>query len=164
MINFDIIVEIPKGSRNKYEYDKINKCIRLDRIIYSSIKYPVDYGYIPNTISKDGDPLDVLLCLTEATIPGCLVNVKPISIFYMSDDKKDDEKILCVPISDPNYNYWNDLCDIPNHTKIEIEQFFKTYKNLENKEVIIKGWGDNIEAISMYNKCKNQYKKNLNNK
>lgn len=149
-IIFDVFIEIPKGSRNKYEFDKKTGTIRLDRIIHSSMRYPTDYGYIPNTLSQDGDPLDVLVCLTDATIPGCIIKVKPIAVFYMSDDKGNDEKILCVPISDPNYNYWNDINFIPNHTKKEIEHFFKRYKDLENKNVIINGWGGVNDAIKVY--------------
>lgn len=154
---FDVLIEIPKGSRNKYEFDKIEKKIRLNRILYSPMTYPADYGYIPNTLSLDGDPLDVLVLLTEPTIPGCLIMVKPVGIFFMSDDKGKDEKILCVPISDPNYNYWNDIDQVPNHTKKEIEHFFQVYKDLENKKVKISGWGGVSNAIKIYKECINRY-------
>ncbi|WP_317168630.1 inorganic diphosphatase [Blattabacterium cuenoti] len=160
-INFDILVEIPKGSRNKYEFDKKNNLIRLDRVLYSPMNYPTDYGFIPNTLSLDGDPLDALVLLTEPTVPGCLIKVKPIGIFFMKDEKGEDEKILCVPIADPNYNTINDIIDIPIHTKKEIEHFFSVYKDLENKKVQIGNWKNKDEAIFVYKKSCLRYKNNL---
>lgn len=159
-ISFDVFIEIPKGSRNKYEFDQNTSIIRLDRVLHSTMNYPTDYGYIPNTLALDGDPLDVLVCLTEATIPGCMIKVKPIAVLYMSDDKGQDEKILCVPLSDPNYNIWQNIDEIPCHTLKEIEHFFKVYKNLENKVVKIKGWGNVFEAINVYKECINRYNNN----
>ncbi|WP_185877376.1 inorganic diphosphatase [Blattabacterium cuenoti] len=155
MITFDVLIEIPRGSRNKYEFDKKNKLIRLDRVLYSPINYPIDYGFIPNTISEDGDPMDVLVFLTEPSFPGCLIQVKPIGIFLMTDDKGRDEKIICVPIYDPNYNEIQDISEIPVHTKKEIEYFFSVYKKLENKIVKIEGWKGKNEAISLYKKSLN---------
>ncbi|MDH3004150.1 MAG: inorganic diphosphatase [Flavobacteriia bacterium] len=124
-MTFDVLIEIPRGSRNKYEF--INGMIRLDRILHSTMNYPVDYGYIINTITHDNDALDALVLLTNPTIPCCLIRTKPVGIFYMIDDGKQDDKILCVPINDPNYNHINNINEINNHTKIEIEFFFKNY-------------------------------------
>ncbi|WP_185882425.1 inorganic diphosphatase [Blattabacterium cuenoti] len=160
MIDFDVLIEIPKGSRNKYEFDKINNKIRLDRILHSSIFYPRDYGFIPNTLAKDGDPLDVLVFLTEPTIPGCLIKVKPIGIFFMKDEKGDDEKIICVPISDPHYNTIQDIDDISSHDKKEIEHFFSVYKDLEYKKVIIGDWKSKEIAIKIYKEAIIRYNKN----
>ncbi|WP_341656399.1 inorganic diphosphatase [Blattabacterium cuenoti] len=160
-ISFDALIEIPKGSRNKYEFDKTNNLIRLDRVLYSPMSYPTDYGFIPKTLSMDGDPLDVLVFLTEPTIPGCLIKVKPIGIFFMIDEKGKDEKIICVPISDPNYNIINNIDEISLHTKKEIEHFFLVYKDLENKKVKIENWKDKKEAISVYKQSCLRYKNNL---
>ncbi|WP_185870510.1 inorganic diphosphatase [Blattabacterium cuenoti] len=159
-VNFDVFIEIPKGSRNKYEFDKKNNLIRLDRVLHSSMSYPTDYGFIPKTLSKDGDPLDVLVFLTEPTIPGCLIRVKPIGIFFMTDEKGEDEKIICVPTEDPNYNPINSIDEISFHVKKEIEHFFMVYKDLEGKKVIIGDWKDQKKAIFVYEESSIRYKKN----
>ncbi|WP_185882937.1 inorganic diphosphatase [Blattabacterium cuenoti] len=159
-INFDVLIEIPKGSRNKYEFDKKLNLIRLDRVLYSSMNYPTDYGFIPKTLSLDGDPLDVLVFLTESTVPGCVITVKPIGLFSMTDEKGYDEKIICVPIHDPNYNMINNIEEIPSHRKKEIEHFFMVYKDLENKKVKIGDWKNQKEAIQSYEKSCLRYKKN----
>ncbi|XOD67625.1 MAG: inorganic diphosphatase [Flavobacteriales bacterium Tduv] len=156
---FDVLIEIPRGSRNKYEYDKNSGRIRLDRVLYSPMTYPADYGYIPNTLSLDGDPLDVLVLLTSPTIPGCLMEVKPVGVFFMADENGQDEKVLCVPTADPNYNHWNDINQVPHHTQKEIEHFFRVYKDLENKKVEIKGWGNSAKAINVYKECLERYGK-----
>ena len=159
-INFDVLIEIPKGSRNKYEFDKKNNFIRLDRVLYSPMSYPRDYGFIPKTLSMDGDPLDALVFLTESTFPGCLIKVKPIGIFLMKDEKGKDEKIICVPISDPNYNMINDIDEIPLHAKKEIEHFFSVYKDLENKKVKIGDWNNREKSILVYKQSYLRYQKN----
>lgn len=156
---FDVVIEIPKGERNKYEFDKNKGMIRLDRITNSSMVYPADYGYIPNTLADDGDPLDAMVILTLPTIPACIVKVKAIGVFFMTDDKGKDEKIICVPISDPNYNHLNNINELPIQIKKEIEHFFKFYKEIEKKKIIIKGWGNNIEALKVYNKCLKKFNK-----
>ncbi|WP_185856062.1 inorganic diphosphatase [Blattabacterium cuenoti] len=158
-VNFDVLIEIPKGSRNKYEFDKKSNLIRLDRVLYSPMSYPTDYGFIPKTLSKDGDPLDVLVFLTEPTIPGCLIRVKPIGIFFMTDEKGEDEKIICVPIKDPNYNTINNINEVSSHTKKEIEHFFMVYKDLEGKKVTVGDWKNKKEAISVYKESYSRYKK-----
>ncbi|WP_238785056.1 inorganic diphosphatase [Blattabacterium cuenoti] len=160
-ISFDAMIEIPKGSRNKYEFDKKNNLIRLDRVLYSPMSYPTDYGFIPKTLSMDGDPLDVLVFLTEPTIPGCLIKVKPIGIFFMTDEKGKDEKIICVPLADPNYNIINNIDEISLHTRKEIEHFFLVYKDLENKKVKIGPWKDQKEAIFVYKESCLRYQNHL---
>ena len=103
-VEFDVLIEIPKGSRNKYEYDPDKRMIRYDRMIFSSMHYPSDYGFIPETLALDGDPLDVLVLVSEPTFPGCLIKVRPIGVFNMTDEKGPDSKVLCVPVSDPIWN------------------------------------------------------------
>ncbi len=143
---FDVLIEIPKGSRNKYEYDFDIKKIRYDRMIFSSMMYPADYGFIPETLALDGDPLDVLVLVTEPTFPGCVMEVKPIGIFHMTDEKGPDEKIICVPVSDPIASQIKDINELNPHLIKEIEHFFRVYKDLEKKKVDVGGWGDLAEA------------------
>lgn len=156
---FDVIVEIPKGSRNKYEYDPEKKRIRYDRMIFSSMFYPSDYGFIPETLAGDGDALDALVLVSEPTFPGCLIEVKPIGLFRMRDEKGPDAKILCVPVSDPIWNSVNTLEEINPHLKREIEHFFQVYKDLEKKKVGIDGWEDKAAAIEAYRESKRNYLK-----
>lgn len=162
MINpktFDVLIEIPKGSRNKYEYDFDLKKIRYDRMLFSSMMYPSDYGFIPETLALDGDPLDVLVLVTEPTFPGCVMEVKPIGVFFMADDKGSDDKILCVPVSDPNWNKLEDLSDMNPHLLKEIEHFFQVYKDLENKKVDVGGWGDVHKANQIIDECIERFEK-----
>ena len=154
---FDVLIEIPKGSRNKYEYDFELKKIRYDRMIFSSMMYPADYGFIPETLALDGDPLDVLVLVTEPTFPGCVIEVKPIGVFHMADEKGPDEKVICVPVSDPIWNKLNDLSDVNTHLVKEIEHFFKVYKDLENKKVDVEGFGDVNEAREIIKNCVDRY-------
>lgn len=154
---FDVLIEIPKGSRNKYEYDFELKKVRYDRMIFSSMMYPADYGFIPDTLALDGDPLDVLVLVTEPTFPGCVMEVKPIGVFHMADEKGPDEKIICVPVSDPIWNRLNDLSDVNGHLIKEIEHFFKVYKDLEQKKVDVEGWGDVNEATVIIDQCIARY-------
>ena len=154
---FDVLIEIPKGSRNKYEYDFKLKKLRYDRMIFSSMMYPADYGFIPETLALDSDPLDVLVLVTEPTFPGCVMEVKPIGVFHMADEKGPDEKIICVPVSDPIWNRLNDLSDVNGHLIKEIEHFFKVYKDLEQKKVDVEGWGDVNEAQEIIEQCIKRY-------
>lgn len=156
--SFDVLIEIPKGSRNKYEYDFALKKIRYDRMIFSSMMYPADYGFVPETLALDGDPLDVLVLVTEATFPGCVMEVKPIGVFHMTDEKGPDEKVICVPISDPIWNKINDLSELNPHLIKEIEHFFKVYKDLEKKKVDVGGWGEQQEAREIVAKCIQRFK------
>ncbi len=154
---FDALIEIPKGSRNKYEYDFKLKKIRFDRMLFSSMMYPADYGFIPETLALDGDPLDVLVLGGEPTYPMCIVEVKPIGVFHMADEKGPDEKLVCVPVSDPIWNSLNDLNDINPHLKEEITHFFQVYKDLEKKKVDVGGWGDVNEAREIFKDCVERY-------
>ena len=141
------VVEIPKGGRNKYEYDPVLGGIKFDRLLMSAATYPTDYGYLDGTIGLDGDPLDALVCLHEPTFPGCLIPVKPIGMFRMRDEKGVDDKILRVPLHDPYWNSSEDIDDLPLLLRQEIEQFFSIYKDLERKEVVVGGWASRGEAL-----------------
>ncbi len=154
---FDVLIEIPKGSRNKYEYDFELKKIRFDRMLFSSMVYPADYGFIPETLALDGDPLDVLVLGTQPTFPMCVMEVKPIGVFHMADEKGPDEKVVCVPVSDPIWNRLSDLDDINLHLKREITHFFQVYKDLEKKKVDVGGWGNADEAYDIVDKCIARY-------
>jgi inorganic pyrophosphatase len=156
-LSLDVVVEIPKGSRNKYEYDHEKNVIRLDRMIFSSMFYPSDYGFVPDTLALDGDPLDVLVLVTEATFPGCVIEVRPIGIFKMTDEKGPDAKVLCVPVSDPNWDKIRDLSDVNPHLIREIEHFFQVYKDLEKKKVGIEGWEDKEYAVKTILESKERY-------
>ena len=153
----DVMVEIPKGSRNKYEYDEELKMIRYDRMIFSSMHYPSDYGFFLNTLGEDGDALDAMVLVSEPTFPGCVIEVKPIGVFYMRDEKGPDAKILCVPMSDPIWNKLNTLDEVNPHMKNEIEHFFQVYKDLEKKKVGIEGWGSREEAIELIHKAQERF-------
>ena len=144
---FTAVIEIPKGSRNKYEYDHETNAIKLDRFLFSSMVYPTDYGFIPDTLSLDGDPLDVMVCVSEPTFPGCLIEVKPIALFRMEDDKGVDDKVLAVPCSDPNWNQLQTLDDLGKQLRDEIEHFFSVYKDLEQKTVKVDGWYSREDAV-----------------
>lgn len=156
-LTFDVLIEIPKGSRNKYEYDFQLKKMRFDRLLFSSMMYPADYGFIPETLALDGDPLDVLVLGTEPTFPNCVMEVKPIGVFHMADEKGNDEKIICVPVSDPIWNSLNDLNDVNGHLIKEIEHFFQVYKDLEKKRVDVGGWSNAEKAYEIVNKCVERY-------
>lgn len=143
--NIYAIIEIPKGSRNKYEYHKEHGVIFLDRVLYSSMHYPGDYGLIPRTFCGDGDPLDVLVMMTEPTFPGCVVRCRPIGIFRMMDKGEEDFKILAVPENDPLHGEYHDIVDIPQHFMSEVSHFFKVYKDLEQSHVEVIGW-EGVEA------------------
>ena len=139
-------VEIPKGSRNKYEYDEGIDRIILDRFLSSSTVYPVDYGYLIGHWGRDGDPLDALVCVSEPTFPGCVIPVKPVALFKMRDDKGEDDKVVCVPHHDPGWNHAETLEDIPMQLQREITHFFSVYKQLEGKSVVVEGWKTLEEA------------------
>ncbi|MGE5141259.1 MAG: inorganic diphosphatase [Rudaea sp.] len=136
----NVVVEIPKGSRNKYEYDKQTGTIVLDRVLYSSIHYPGDYGFIPQTTYDDGDPLDILVMVTEPTFSGCVIQARPIGLFRMKDRGEPDDKILAVPASDPLFGDYHDIGDIPQHFLQEVAHFFAVYKDLEGAHVKTIGW------------------------
>ena len=137
---FNTIIEIPRGSTNKYEVDQESGNIRLDRVLFSPLFYPFDYGYIPQTHYLDGDPLDVLVLLSHPTFPGCVIEAKPIGVLEMRDEKGPDEKILCVATKDPRYGYRDTIDRVNPHTLKEVFHFFEVYKALEEKDVDVVGW------------------------
>jgi inorganic pyrophosphatase len=137
----NLFVEIPRGSRNKFELDKESGLIKLDRLLYSAVYYPGDYGFVPRTLASDGDPLDLVCMVTEPTFPGCLIEVRPVGLFLMEDEKGVDEKVLVVPLRDPLYADYRELDDVPRHFLREMEHFFTIYKDLEDeKRTTIQGW------------------------
>jgi inorganic pyrophosphatase len=138
----EVVVEIPKGSRNKYEFDPKTGRFQLDRVLYGSVHYPCDYGFIPNTHADDGDCLDALIVIDEPTFPGCQITIRPVGVLVMSDDKGQDEKILGVAVADPLLGGITDLEGMREHRLKEIEHFFSTYKQLEGKETRVEGWRD----------------------
>jgi inorganic pyrophosphatase len=151
------VVEIPKGSRNKYEWDPELGAIKLDRFLFSSVVYPTDYGFIPRTLAGDGDALDAMVTVSEPTFPGCVILVKPIALFRMRDDKGEDEKILCVPRDDPNWNVFEKLEDLPEQLRNEIEHFFSIYKIPEGKKVTVDGWHSREDALACIDESRRRY-------
>lgn len=156
----DVVIEIPKGSRNKYEYDYEKKMIRYDRMIFSSMHYPSDYGFVPETLAEDGDALDALVLVSEPTFPGCLIETHPIGLFRMRDEKGPDAKLICVPVSDPVWSKISSLEDMNPHLIKEIEHFFQVYKDLEKKKVGIEGWEDKVAAFNAIKSSQERYLKN----
>ena len=147
-MEFDVTIEIPKGQRNKYEVDHATGRIRLDRMLFTSMAYPSDYGYIEDSLGEDGDPLDVLVLLDEPTWPGCLVRARPIGMFHMRDEAGGDDKILCVPAGDPRQEGIKELEDVSEFDRLEIQHFFETYKDLEpGKSVEGAHWVGREEAV-----------------
>lgn len=154
----NVLIEIPGGSKNKYEFDKDLNAFALDRVLFASVKYPYDYGFVPNTLADDGDPLDGMVMMDEPTFPGCVIAARPIGMLLMIDGGDRDEKILCVPAEDPRYNEVNSLQDIAPHRLEEIAEFFRTYKNLEKKVTEIQGWKD-VDAVKpLVEQCIKAYK------
>jgi inorganic pyrophosphatase len=147
MASYDVVIEIPRGSRNKYEVDHETGRVYLDRVLFTSFVYPTDYGYFENTLGLDGDPVDALVLLEYPVFPGVGVKVRPIGVFNMSDEAGIDSKIICVPFKDPRWAHIQDITDVPQQTRDEIEHFFNRYKDLEpGKWVKTEGWGDAAEA------------------
>ncbi|SRR5579875_2209551 len=153
----EAVIEIPSGSRNKYEYDHQRGIFRLDRVLYSSVHYPTDYGFIPDTLADDGDPLDILVVVEEPTFPGCYVRARPIGTLVMSDEKGLDEKILAVPVDDPRFDGITQLDQLHPHWLLEIENFFATYKALQKKVVTIQGWESVESAWKIIEKTRRQF-------
>jgi inorganic pyrophosphatase len=144
-----VFVEIPAGSRNKYEYDPKLGGIVLDRRLFTSMSYPADYGFVENTLGLDGDPLDALVLVGDPTFPGCRVRARPVGVFHMSDEKGRDEKIICASLRDPAWLRVEDIDDLQPEYRDEIEHFFQVYKDLEGKSTATRGFGDRAEAIAM---------------
>jgi inorganic pyrophosphatase len=154
----NVLIEIPGGSKNKYEFDKDMNAFALDRVLFASVKYPYDYGFVPNTLADDGDPLDGMVMMDEPTFPGCVIAARPIGMLLMVDGGDRDEKILCVPAEDPRYNEVKSLKDIAPHRLEEIAEFFRTYKNLEKKVTEIQGWKDVDAVTPLVEECIKAYK------
>lgn len=150
----DAFIEIPRGSRNKYEYDEETRTFRLDRVLYSSVHYPTDYGFIPETLAPDGDHLDVLVLVQEPTFPGCLIEVRVLGGLDMHDEKGSDFKVLAVPVGDPRYAHVASLEDLGEHWLREIETFFATYKLLEPKQTEVLGWHSLEETRRVVAECR----------
>ncbi len=155
--DFICVVEISKGSRKKYELDKETGLIILDRILYTSTHYPANYGFIPRTYGDDGDPLDVLLLCAEPLEPMCLVRAYPIGVISMIDNGRNDEKIIAIPLNDPNYNQYTDIDQLPQHIFDEMRHFFTVYKNLENKETAVNEVSNRDEAIKIIKEAIDHY-------
>ena len=146
-MEFDVLIEIPRGSRNKYEVDHESGRMRLDRTLFTSTQYPADYGYIENTLGQDGDPLDALVLLQAPTFPGCLIACRAIGMFRMTDEHGPDDKVLCVPAGDVRKDVLQDVDDLPPHERLEIQHFFEVYKDLEpGKSVEGATWVGRVEA------------------
>lgn len=153
----NVIIEIPKGSKNKYEIDKKTGLIALDRAMHSSQDYPFDYGFVPQTLWDDGDALDVVVLTTYPLLPGILVRVRPVAIFDMVDSGESDAKIIAVPTDDPRWKNVNDLGDVNEHTIKEMKHFFETYKQIQNKEVIIRAIQGSEDAKKAFDRAREMY-------
>lgn len=153
----DVLVEVPMGSRNKYEFDHDFGRFRLDRMLFSAVRYPGDYGYIPETLAEDGDELDALVILGEPTFPGCLITGRVVGVMHMVDEKGPDAKILTVPDTDPRWKHIDDLPDVPDHLRDEILHFFSIYKDLEEKKVRVDGWDGRAEALREVAESRDRY-------
>jgi len=152
------VIEIPKGSRNKYEYDPQLGGIKLDRFISASVVYPTDYGYMPDTLAPDGDPLDVLVCVSEPTSPGCTVLANPIGLFKMSDEKGPDDHVVCVPCDDPGWNEVRDVNELPPQLWAEISHFFSVYKHHDpTRRSEVEGWDDRSAALAMIETARQRF-------
>ncbi len=141
-----VYVEVPSGSRNKYELDEELGGIVLDRRLFTSMSYPADYGFIEGTLGEDGDPLDALVLVGEPTFPGCRIRVRVVGLFHMTDEKGPDEKVICVPLKDPAWMRVSDIHDIPPEFRDEIEHFFQVYKDLEEGKTETRGFGNRADA------------------
>lgn len=160
---FNCIIEISKGSKLKYELDKITGLLRLDRVLYSSVHYPANYGFVPQTYCDDEDPLDILVLCTEPIVPLCIVRAKAIGVITMSDDKGKDDKIIAVQANDPSFNHYNNIDELPPHLMIEIHRFFVDYKVLEGKQVVIDGIKGKEEAVKIIQSAVELYKETFIN-
>ena len=158
---FIAVIEIQTGSKQKYEMDKKTGLLMLDRILYTSTHYPANYGFIPHTLAEDGDPLDVLIVCSESLLPMSLVKCYPIGVITMKDNGSVDEKIIAIPFTDPTYNNFRSIHDLPAHVFDEMQHFFTVYKQLENKETAVDSALDADEAVRIIAKCIRSYQENL---
>lgn len=155
---YEAIIEIPMGTKNKYEIDKQRNLIKLDRVLYSPMTYPAEYGYIEETLAEDNDPLDILVLASSKTFPGCIVDARVVGYLDMIDSGEPDQKIIGVMNNDPRFSHINEITDIQEHTLREIKHFFKTYKDLQqNKTVVVNDFHDKIDALELIQLCKRRY-------
>jgi len=147
------LIEIPRGSKNKYEWDEEMGGVALSRVLYQSVAYPAEYGFIPGTLAEDGDALDVVVLIDQPTFPGCFMRVRPIGILRLKQEEERDDKVLCVPVADPLYANTHDLDDIPPHRLLEIRHFFATYTELEGREVEVGEWENAASAMKSIQDC-----------
>lgn len=147
------LIEIPRGSKNKYEWDEEMNGVALSRVLYQSVAYPAEYGFIPGTLAEDGDALDVVVLIDQPTFPGCFVRVRPIGILRLKQEGETDDKVLCVPVADPLYADTHDISDIPPHRLLEIRHFFATYTELEGRGVEVGEWENAAEALGSIRAC-----------
>jgi len=152
------VIESLKGTENKYEYDVKKGVMVLDRVLYSAVHFPGDYGFLPRTLDEDGDPLDILVLVTAPTFPGCVMKARPVGLLRMMDGDKRDDKILAVPTGDPRYAEYKDLDHLPEHILKEIAYLFETYKVLEGKHVQVLGWEKSEAAKKVIEECRELYK------
>ncbi len=155
---FEAIIEIPMGTKNKYEIDKVKNRIKLDRVLYTPMTYPAEYGYIEETLALDNDPLDILVLSTSKTFPGCIVDARVVGYLDVIDNGEPDAKIIAVMDKDPRFSHINEVADIQQHTLREIKHFFKTYKDLQqNKIVEVGDFHDKIDALELIDECRERY-------
>jgi inorganic pyrophosphatase len=162
-VDVDVIIEIPKGSRNKYEFDQRLERIRLDRMLFTSTGYPGDYGFVPDTLAEDGDPIDVVVLLDEPTFPGCVISARVIAVFWMRDEERADAKLLCVSANDPRKAHLQELEDVPMHQIAEIWHFFEIYEALEPGKSLAgsRGWERRKEAIQALEDARRRFAEQL---
>ena len=159
-LEFDVTIEIPAGSRNKYEMDHHTGRIRLDRMLFTSTRYPHDYGFVDNTLGLDGDPLDALVIIGEPTFPGIVIRCRTVGMFRMTDEAGGDDKVLCVPAGDPRVEHLRDIHHVAEFDRLEIQHFFETYKSIEKgKVVLVKGFKGKKEALAAVKKGLSMYAK-----
>ena len=160
--NFMVVIEIPKGSKAKYELDKQSGLLKLDRILHTSTHYPANYGFIPRTYADDLDPLDVLVLCSESILPMTLIQCYPIGVITMLDNGRNDEKIIAIPFSDPTYNTYTDISELPQHIFEEMTHFFSVYKSLENKETVVDEVKSKEDALRIIEACIKNYQEKFN--
>jgi inorganic pyrophosphatase len=156
-MNLHCLIEIPKGSRNKYEWDPDLQAIKLNRFLFSSVHYPTDYGFITDTIGPHGDALDALVCVSAATFPGCLIEVRPVGVLRMTDEEGQSDKLVCVPTDDPEWEKVEELDDMSSQLRTEIQHFYSMYKEPEGKHVDVQGWDDAAAAAEAIEKGRRAY-------
>jgi len=157
----NLVVEIPAGSRNKYEYFAECGTMALDRVLHSSVRYPFDYGFIPNTLAEDGAPLDAMVIMEEPTFAGCLITARPIGVLDMNDSGAYDGKLLCVPVADPRQKAITSIRQIAPNQLEDVAEFFRTYKSLEGRVVVINGWRDHDAVEELLQDCIEAQRKNI---